>query len=670
MSRPDTVAPPGPLPRRADVQGLRAVAVVLVVAFHAGLPVPGGFVGVDVFFVISGLVIGRLLLAEVDATGSVRVGHFLARRVRRLLPLLALVVAVTLVGVILLTNPYPVEPVTARTGAAGLVSLANVYLYRHTGYFDLRADEANPLLHLWSLSVEEQFYLALPVGLLLLAAAGRRWPAARRQVLAAGIALATLASFALSWALASGWGGGVVEAPERLGFYASPARAWEMGLGLLLACAGSAPERLPGRWAVLLGALGAALLAAAALLTDPLAPFPGPAALPATGAAVLLLVAGAASGGPVARALGVRPLRWVGDRSYGWYLWHWPAIVLVDQVWPGHPWALVAAAFGALGLAAVTRPLVEERFRVGRGAVPRRGTAALVAVCLVVPGVLVVAVGSGTRHGWGLEEPLAWYETPEGRNVGCVIFNRDLPDRWPEEACTTTVPDPEGRVLVAGDAFADSVTPGVVEAASGLDLEVAEWARAGCPLGLEAPEGYPRCASWQQEVLAAVDRLDVDVVVVANRPPDQGGDEGLASVGVGAGTMSTQRWADGLDGLLTALGRRGVGAVVVAPAPDFGRDHPRDRLSLVRPDPSVPVLTRAEVAEQRGAALDAEREVVAVHPGAVLVDPVEVLCEADCRPTAPGGGWLYYDGDSLTLDGSARLAGPVGDALRRLRGTG
>lgn len=146
---------------RADIQGLRAVAVLLVMAYHAGLPISGGFIGVDVFFVVSGFVITGLLLRELAASGRVSLGRFYARRVRRLLPALALVTSVTAILAWALL-PLQRQSATGRTGVAASVFLGNVEIMRSTGgYFDAAA-EGNPLLHTWSLSVEEQFYLAFP----------------------------------------------------------------------------------------------------------------------------------------------------------------------------------------------------------------------------------------------------------------------------------------------------------------------------------------------------------------------------------------------------------------------------------------------------------------------------------------------------------------------------
>ena len=234
--------PPHSGNRRRDIQGLRAVAVLLVVAFHARLPLPGGFVGVDVFFVISGFVITAMLQREWLAHGRIRFREFYVRRFKRLTPALALMVTVTVIASALLLSPLGAQQTTAQTAIGAMLLVANVVIARTTGgYFDAPA-EANPLLNTWSLSVEEQFYLAFPFVLVLGWFLWRRSARARFAPLLI-VAAVTLVSFALSVADARGYD---LPLPmSSVGFYGPLTRAWEFGAGSLERSCSSSRDRAP-----------------------------------------------------------------------------------------------------------------------------------------------------------------------------------------------------------------------------------------------------------------------------------------------------------------------------------------------------------------------------------------------------------------------------------------
>ena len=214
---------------RADIQGLRALAVLLVVAFHAGLKLRGGFVGVDVFFVISGFVITAMILRELEEGGTLRLRRFYARRASRLLPALATVLIVIGLASFFFLSPLEGQRAASRTGIASSLFSANAVLYKApAGYFSL-SSESNPLLHMWSLAVEEQFYFVFPGLLLVLWKVSSRIAPRRSARTVSGILLlvGTLIGFAFSL-----WATG---ANERFAFYASPARAWEFSVGAVLA---------------------------------------------------------------------------------------------------------------------------------------------------------------------------------------------------------------------------------------------------------------------------------------------------------------------------------------------------------------------------------------------------------------------------------------------------
>ncbi len=376
---PDRAGAVAPTPTHlAGLDGLRALAVTAVVVFHAfpGL-LPGGYVGVDVFFVISGFLITTLLLREREAEGRIRLGRFWLRRARRLLPALAIVIAVSGAWALLLGGDALAGLSWQVLGAATFSS--NWLLIAHGGgYFE----EASPELFrtFWSLAVEEQFYLLWPLLLLLVLRLPRRLRAG--VLVAAGIASAVVMAVLAS-----------TDAAATRVYYGTDSHAFGLALGAALALAG----RPTGRWRVPAALVGlAAVLLLAATLPEPLA-YRGGLALAAAATALVLL--GAES--PLGRALDVAPLRWLGRRSYAVYLWHWPLLVLLGQTLPDAPAVLIgsAAIAGSLAASAVSYRFVELPIRRDgfRAQLPRlrRPVAACAAVVLLaLTGMTAAAVAS------------------------------------------------------------------------------------------------------------------------------------------------------------------------------------------------------------------------------------------------------------------------------------
>ena len=377
MARRVAPAAPAQAERRGDIEGLRAVAVVLVVLFHASIGgVPGGFVGVDVFFVISGFLITGLLLREQTGTGTISLSSFYARRARRLLPAAALVLLVTLVASIVVLPPLLVPGVATDTAAAALYVSNMGFAVQATDYF-AAGQAPSPILHFWSLGVEEQFYVFWPAVVLLVTRGALR-PGRRVGVTVVAIAVASFA-FAL-------W---LTSAAEPWAFFSLPTRAWELALGGCLAVAGRRLNLLPERAAVAAGWIGLALLVFAGVALNETTPFPGTAALLPTVGAALVIVSGARPNafGP-ARLLGTAIPRFLGRISYSLYLWHWPVLVL-PAVAAGVPLPLperIVLVVVSVALAAATSRWVEDPFRHGRfiGTLPRRN--------LAMAGALTVAV--------------------------------------------------------------------------------------------------------------------------------------------------------------------------------------------------------------------------------------------------------------------------------------
>ena len=363
---------------RLDVEGLRGLAVALVVLFHANLlGLAGGFIGVDVFFVISGFLITGLLLREREATGRIGMLQFYARRARRLLPAAIVVLIVTLVVALNVVAPLD-RPAVGLDGAAAALSLANIRFALASGDYFSVVSTPSPFLHFWSLAVEEQFYLVWPAIILIVARGG-----SARLRTGAALAAIVVGSFALSVI--------VTEVAANWAFYSLPTRAWELGIGGLLAVGSRTLGRVPGRLVGIAGWVGLGAIAAAAMAFDSTLPWPGvAAAVPALGTAAVI-AGGSAPLGP-GRLLAIAPLRLLGKISYSLYLVHWPILVLGPIVIGAEMDAAGRAALAvlAVGAAIVSWACIETPFRRGlpslnRG--PRRtlslGLSAMLAVVVV-----------------------------------------------------------------------------------------------------------------------------------------------------------------------------------------------------------------------------------------------------------------------------------------------
>ncbi len=381
---------------RPDIQGLRALAVLLVIVAHSGFgTVSGGFVGVDVFFVISGFLITSLLMREAATTGRISLLGFYARRARRILPAAAVVAVATVVGAILfLPLVRAVEVIKDSIWAAAFA--ANIrFASVGTDYF-AKGEPASPLQHYWSLSVEEQFYLVWPLLLVGWIAWAARRKDGLRSLTAPLLLVGVLSLVSFGWSL---WA--TYESPTTA-YFSTLTRAWELGvgsaLGIWMSRGAGAKVRAP-RWLVeALGAAGLLAILLACVGYSPSTPFPGyQALLPVLGTAALLYVGGAPPVdqrvGAVSRLLSVPPARVVGDWSYSLYLWHWPILrIAEDHLGVGRlPLGRLVLALALIfGLSALTYRYVEEPFRRGRlWARPRIGVA-LYPLSLAM--VLVVAV--------------------------------------------------------------------------------------------------------------------------------------------------------------------------------------------------------------------------------------------------------------------------------------
>jgi peptidoglycan/LPS O-acetylase OafA/YrhL len=665
--------------RRSDIQGLRAVAVVLVVAFHAGLPVPGGFIGVDMFFVISGFVIAGMLLRQLQQTSTLDFASFYTRRMRRILPALALLIVFAAVGSTLLLSPLGPQQATAKTGIAASLFSANLELSRAGGgaYFGLAA-ESNALLHTWSLSVEEQFYFVFPAFLVVVWRLGERFAPLRspRRVAAACILVATATSFGLS---CYGSLRGVNHGENA--FYSPATRAWEFGAGVLLALAAPAIARLSRRFAGSLGIGGVMLIGVGALTITGRTPFPGVAALLPVVGTVLILLAGMNAERGVTALLGTRPAIWLGDVSYGWYLWHWPLIVFAAALWPRTGWVLVAAAIASLGPTWLSYHFIENPIRfndrlTGRRVVP------LIAVCITVPIAACLSLLLTNRLESRIEavkELAAVGQNPGGGRRGCTSLT-PIGERADSD-CTWPVEQPLGTIVLVGDSNAEQFIGPASLTANQLGYSFTAATPEGCPFVdlIRVPGGFENgttgdaCHRFVTESLDALTRQLPTLVIIASSSSqwvnNDGGFRDPAS-GQTARSSATraEMWEQGLGSVVRQLSDRGIPTLIIHPVPHLG-----DVSAAWQPVtcPAIRIFShscgdttveRAVVERQQQLARDAENRAVAGQDGATTIDFTEDLCSAESCASKRDGVALYRDGTHLSVDGALTLT----DRFRQL----
>ncbi|KMO21143.1 hypothetical protein SQ03_03990 [Methylobacterium platani JCM 14648] len=602
------------------MDGLRAIAVLAVVFYHVGFAwMPGGFVGVDVFFVISGYVITRGLLREAEH-GGISLAAFYARRIRRILPALVATLALTSLAAYWLLLPPQLEDY-AGSAVASALSVANVYFWRSSGYFDAAA-LYRPLLHTWSLSVEEQFYFLLPVSLMLAIRL-------RLRPLWLPVALVALASFGLS--LYAG------RFAPTANFYLLPTRAWELLLGTLLAmlprgAAGALPPVVRGA----AGLAGLACIAGPTLLYSDATPFPGLGAVPpCLGAALLIGLGEAREGNAAACLLAAAPLVAIGLISYSAYLVHWPLIVLgrIALIRDFDTPESIAVIGATLVLAALSFRFVERPFRrPAAGARLRPVYAAGLLATLATVGLGWAGAASGGLPGRFPDFRIRSVPGSETWNHRtCFLFPDQSWQAWDQAACTRTA-GKDGLVLLWGDSFAAQYVPGLMRHADQLPGNLLQYTAAGCrpTLGV-ASYVVPHCGAFNDNALALIRRLKIRDVVLAGR-------------------WGSQRDRD-MPALLhetiarvTALGAR---VHVIGQSPEFPLD-PAFLAYHQRHDPPDEAGRWHPIAE-RGI----NRTLWAVLPDtATFIDPFAALCEGGTCPYARGETFLYGDAGHFSSAGS------------------
>ena len=634
------------IPFRPDIEGLRALAVCLVIASHAGLPLlQGGFVGVDVFFVLSGYLITSLLTQEISSTGSVNFARFYARRARRLLP-----AAITMVLGVCCAEAIVMNPLTQvrvlKAAFATLLYSSNLYFaILKLQYFD-QYSATNPLLHTWSLAVEEQFYLIWPVLLLLLAR-----PPQRVKRLSIALAAIALVSFALCvWLTAVN---------PVLAFFQMPARVWEFSAGGLLAF-------IPERWLAdrqwflsWMGVIGLiALLASAALIRGSM--FPGYiAALPVLGTLFVLLAGARAPESPVAQLLSTKPAQVIGRLSYSLYLWHWPVLVIGRQLIPSDSiairlgWIAASALIAAGTYAVIENPIRFQPFLIARSGLTL-GLAAL--------GTILCVGAMGTwrailhRSAEFRKYDRFVRDIPAVYRKGC---DPDMADARPQVCFFGDVSHPQSTVVLYGDSHAAQWFPAVVEMADAQHWRLATIIKPGCtPLHIKE-EQIPRmanvCDEWRRAALDDIEELHPDLVLLTSSSLYPGAD--------GKRLEDMRVWEQGTRDTFTALANQGVKVRFIRDTPFAGFDVP-DCLAQAEWDGHTRCegLLPAEALSPKVYAAEAR---AAKNFGKVkFLDLSDQMCGTDRCYLEVGGQVIYRDGDHLTASFSRSLAAVLFQRLR------
>jgi peptidoglycan/LPS O-acetylase OafA/YrhL len=641
---------------RLDVQGLRAIAILLVVTFHAGLPIPGGFTGVDVFFVISGYVITGLILRRQSAPGGFRLRSFYAARMRRLLPALGLMTTVTVVAAVFLESPFGPQRTTALTGLGASFFAANFVIYENTGgYFDAPA-ELNPLLHTWSLSVEEQFYFVLPSVMVLIG-----WLALRRRFPARSAALVALAAIALISFLAAmtmsmgWWAPQELTNPASWAFYSSATRAWEFCVGGIVALALPPGERRPRPTLTnALGVLGVAAIICGALLIGPETPFPGFAALlPVLGSAAVITAGSLSHNSPVARALSIPVLTWIGGVSYSWYLWHWPILVFTGQLTLGNEIALLMAGVLSLIPAWLAYRYVENPIRRSRRV--RGGRAvAVIALAIAIPALASLGLLAGAQRTWGIPAIQAMAQqiqpVPVSFTRGC---DNGVPlGQQQDLECTWHAGARAAPVYLVGDSQAGQFAEAFIGATKPLERPLTIATAGSCPfittLPDEEPLQSPECGAF----------VDSSVEWLTRQAP------GTVVIGM-SGNYITPQYAGEIEKRLVrtieALSVAGHTVTVLQAIPQFTEWDPYacTMLDVVRDGSGCGVSVPQAAMDERQADALSTLASAARATGARLVDVREQICPDGLCGTNDGDAWRYRDMFHISVGQSQSLVDAV-----------
>ena len=658
------------------------MAIGAVLLCHAGIPLlAGGYVGVDVFFVISGFLITGLLLREVERTGGISLRGFYARRIRRLLPLAAVLLLAVAILSLLLLSPVRAVEVSGDIISSAFYTANWHFAAQSVDYFAQDA-EPSPVQHLWSLAIEEQFYLVWPSLLLAVTWLWRRRGASVRPVLWLTLAIVGFGSLA--------YGIHLTGSSPGVAYFSTFGRAWELALGAAVALVGA--RRLPPIAAAALGWLGLGAIVYSILTFTAGTAFPGWAALIPTLGAACLILAGSSLGGAARAApgsvLSLGPVRYVGRISYSWYLWHWPALVFAAVIWgPLSPVAALAVIAASWIPTALTHHLIEEPFHHARSLVRMPNRALLLGLCCTVlaavSGVLLTTLQPTLRTAAAdqVKGALVLAEEPALQRRATALRPSPLravadKSRLYYEGCLVGIPgthsnrclygDPKGKrtLILFGDSHAMQFFPPLLELAEKHHWRLIALTKAECPpaevkvISKITAHEYSQCDAWRQESLRhRIEQSGHHATVVMSSETDY---TPLAVDGRElSGAAASEAMEAGYVATLRRIRRFGAGTVVIKDTPRSPRDIP----SCV--SEHLDNLRECAFREVEDGADDFEARAVERVPGARLIDINDKICPTEnlCRAVI-GNALVYQDNSHLTATFARTLSPWIGHGLR------
>lgn len=675
---------------RGDVEGLRAIAVGLVLLYHAGLPfLPGGYAGVDVFFVISGFLITSQLISEVERTGRVSLPRFYARRAKRLLPAAGVVLAVTAALTYLFLPRIRWQEIGGDIASAALY-LVNWRLADRSVDYLAEDSEASPVQHFWSLAVEEQYYLVWPLVIVAVTLIARAVRIPLRRALFVSLAAIVVASFVWSVLATS-------HSPAQA-YFVTTTRVWELGVGAGVALAARRLARMPRLAAAALGWAGLAAIVASGVWFTSATMWPGYAAtLPTLGTAAVIAGGFAGQRGGPGLLIDNRPMRWIGGLSYSLYLWHWPLIVVAAEYADGLsvPAGLAVAALSVVP-AWLTHRLVENplrystvvshspRLALSMGAnFTLAGLAAGLVLALTVslavsshrPGTHPSAPGAAVLSGDVRYDPDGQaVDTVEWMTPAPVQATDDVPALY-ADGCQQNLADADVLTCEYGASQVTTAAHNAPTVAVVGDSKVAQWmpaleviaerngwrlmtyTKSNCGFHTAVPpfdDGrYTACVEWNQQVLARLKADPPDYVITSQRS---------AKAFESDGEVTTEAMIRGMRSAWSALTSRGTEIVVIADTP-----HPGFNVYECVEE-HLDHLTACAYDRDRyhtDSAAPVQREAVKGQSGVSFVDMFDLICPSE--PCAPiiGNVLIYRQGTHLTATYVETLTPHLAEELAR-----